>query len=262
MMQIAEYLPRPVPISQMIDLDDNGYISAFRAFAQWYEPLGMTWSDAMIYFSVHYDGALTPYARQTQLDLIRSVAVINSKKYDKMIAIYQAQYDPLQNYDRTEESTHTRTPDLTKGTTASSTTTGSSSTDTESQINQQHSSSTTPQNAQTVTETQVAPYDATAYQPKQRDTTTASGSTVTTDSYTGDPDTTTTTGTTSGTSSATQTETETGTDTTRISSRISGNIGVTTSQQMAESELALAAKMAIWLTIERDIAEAVTIGVW
>jgi len=31
---------------------------------------------------------------------------------------------------------------------------------------------------------------------------------------------------------------------------------------MAESELALAAKMAIWLTIERDIAEAVTIGVW
>lgn len=261
-MQIAEYLPRPAPISQMISLDDQGYIEAFQAFRAWYEALGMTWTDAIIYFSVHYDGALTPYARQTQFDLIKSVAVINAKKYDKMIAIYQAQYDPLQNYDRTEESTHTREPDLTKGTTASSTTTGSSSTDTESQIKQQHSSTVTPQSVQTVTESQVAPYDSTTYQPKQKDTTTASGSTVTTDSYTGQPDTTSTTGTTSGTSSATQTETETGTDTTTISSRISGNIGVTTSQQMAESELALAAKMAIWLTIERDIAEAVTIGVW
>lgn len=261
-MQIAEYLPRPAPISQMISLDDQGYIDAFQSFRVWYEALGMTWTDAIIYFSVHYDGALTPYARTTQLDLIKSVAVINSKKYDKMIAIYQAEYDPLQNYDRTEESTHTRTPDLQKDTTASSQTSGSSSTDTESQIKQQHSSTTTPQNAQTVTESQVAPYDSTTYQPKQRDTTTASGSTVTTDSYTGEPDTTSTTGTTSGSSSATQTETETGTDTTTISSRISGNIGVTTSQQMAESELALAAKMAIWLTIERDIAEAVTIGVW
>lgn len=85
-----------------------------------------------------------------------------------MLAVYQAEYDPLQNYDRTEESTHTRTPDITKGTTASSETTGSTSTDTESQIKQQHSSTTTPQSVQTVTETQVAPYNATTYQPKQK----------------------------------------------------------------------------------------------
>ena len=262
MMGIAQYLPRPRPISDMIDLDDQGYISAFQAFRVWLQPLGMTYTDAIIYFCVDYDGALTPYARETQLDMIHQTAVINAKKYDKMISVYQAEYDPLQNYDRTEESTHTRTPDLTKGTTASSETTGSSDTSTESQIKQTHSSTTTPQDVQTVTETQVAPYDATTYQPKQKDTTTASGSTVTTDSYTGDPDTTTTTGTTSGTSSATQTETETGTDTTTISSRISGNIGVTTSQQMAESELTLAQKMVIWREIEQDIAAAVTIQVW
>ena len=262
MMGIAQYLPRPRPISDMIDLDDQGYISAFQAFRVWLQPLGMTYTDAIIYFCVDYDGALTPYARETQLDMIHQTAVINAKKYDKMISVYQAEYDPLQNYDRTEESTHTRTPDLTKGTTASSETTGSSDTSTESQIKQTHSSTTTPQSVQTVTETQVAPYDATTYQPKQKDTTTASGSTVTTDSYTGDPDTTTTTGTTSGTSSATQTETETGTDTTTISSRISGNIGVTTSQQMAESELTLAQKMVIWREIEQDLAAAVTIQVW
>lgn len=85
---------------------------------------------------------------------------------------------------------------------------------------------------------------------------------MTTDSYTGDPDTTTTSGSTYGTSSATQTETETGTDTTTITSRISGNIGVTTSQQMAESELTLAQKMVIWREIEQDIAAAITIQVW
>ena len=262
MMGIAQYLPRPRPISDMIDLDDEGYISAFQAFRVWLQPLGMTYTDAIVYFCVDYDGAMTPYARETQLDLIHQTAKINSKKYDKMIAVYQAEYDPLQNYDRTEESTHTRTPDLQKDTTASSETTGSTSTDTESQIKQTHSSTTTPQSVQTVTETQVAPYDATTYQPKQKDTTTATGSTVTTDSYTGDPDTTTTTGTTTGTSSATQTETETGTDTTTISSRIKGNIGVTTSQQMAESELTLAQKMVIWREIEQDIAAAVTIQVW
>lgn len=262
MMGIAQYLPRPRPISDMIDLDDQGYISAFQAFRVWLQPLGMTYTDAIIYFCVDYDGAMTPYARETQLDLIHQTAVINAKKYDKMLAVYLAEYDPLQNYDRTEESTHVRTPELTKGTTASSETTGSTSTDTESQIKQQHSSTTTPQSVQTVTETQVAPYDATTYQPKQKDTTTASGSTVTTDSYTGDPDTTTTSGSTYGTSSATQTETETGTDTTTITSRISGNIGVTTSQQMAESELTLAQKMVIWREIEQDIAAAVTIQVW
>lgn len=89
-----------------------------------------------------------------------------------------------------------------------------------------------------------------------------SGSQAVATAYSGNPDTTDiTAGSTVGVTGDITTA-ETGTDTTTISSNIHGNIGVTSSQQMAEQELALAAKMAIFKVIEQDVADAVLLKVW
>ena len=81
-------------------------------------------------------------------------------------------------------------------------------------------------------------------------------------SYSGQPDQTETHAGTSTSVTGDITRTETGTETTTIRSTIHGNIGVMSSQQMAEQELALAEKMAIWTVIERDVAAAILLQVW
>ena len=81
-------------------------------------------------------------------------------------------------------------------------------------------------------------------------------------SYAGDPDQTETHSGSTTSVTGDITRTETGTETTTIRSTIHGNIGVMSSQQMAEQELALAEKMAIWTVIERDVAAAILLQVW
>lgn len=256
------YLSDPAYISDMMDVDDSGYVNAFLRFSRWLSPLGITYSDAINFFQIDYNTAKTMYTREAIIDKIVMVSTTHAKKYDKLLAAYQAEYDPISNYDRIEESTHTRTPDLQKQATSSGTTSGTHSADTSNTIRQTRTTTTTPQNFQTTTEHDVAPFDSTTYQPQTKDTTTETGSTATTEAYTGQPDLTETTGTDSSTSSGTATETETGTETTKIDSHISGNIGVTSSQKMLNDEINLAQRMIIWLEIERDIAAAICIQVW
>lgn len=256
------YLDKPEYITDLFDESDSDALSAFDAYNVWLTAIGMTTDQALLYFVIDYNRAHTRYKKQWIMELIRKTAAVNARKYDKLITAYTAVYDPIQNYDRTEDSTHIREPDITR---TGSTTTGSTTTreaDSTNEIKQTHTTTTAPNAYTTTTQHDVAPYDTSSYQPETKDTTTETGSTATTDTYTGSPDEQHSEGidTTSGTSSGT--ETETGTDTTTIESHIYGNIGVTTSQQMLEAEIELGAKLVVWHTIEQDIAEAICLQVW
>lgn len=162
----------------------------------------------------------------------------NRKKYEIWQQVYDAEYDPIQNYDRHEQSTKTRTPDLTQETEA------------QSQRNQTRTTTDNPQNY-TETETRsVSPYDSQAMAAAEQYERSASGARNTTETYSGAPDT------------ASSTTTTTGTDTDAVESHIYGNIGVTTSQMMLASSLDLADRMRLVKEIEQDIAKELFLQVW
>lgn len=257
------YLDKPELISEIIDDTDTEFLALLEAaFGVWLTIIDMSADMAATLFLIDYDLAYTQYSKGTIYTLLQGVAVANAKKYDKLCAAYQATYDPIQNYDRTETRTDTRTPNLSRATSGQLASTVTLDRDTTNTINQTRTTTTTPTNYTTTTEHEVAPYDSATYNKQAKDTTVESGSTETTEAYTGDADVTHYGGTEGTATSSSATETETGTETTTIASRIYGNIGVTTSQQMIESEIELAGKLVVWKTIEQDIAAAICLQVW
>ena len=253
---------RDVPIVVQDDLDVDTLETIWQYFETWLDELSISIHDAATYFFIDFAEARCPYEDIVLPTLGKKTAAINAKKYDKMIAIYNATYNPLENYDRTEESTHERVPELTRTETHDTTTQTDTTSNTTSAIHQTATTTTTPTNYGTTTTRKVSPYDSTGYQNAEQTDSIMSGSQAVATAYSGNPDTTDiTAGSTVGVTGDITTS-ETGTDTTTISSNIHGNIGVTSSQQMAEQELALAAKMAIFKVIEQDLADAVLLKVW
>lgn len=149
--------------------------------------------------------------------LIDAVNIWSRKNYwtfDKWVKAINIQYDPLYNYDRTEEYTDTHKGDYSKNGNGSSV--GNTST-----TNDLHST-----NDVTLTHSEKA----------FNDTTLVNNQTDVTDQDTSD------TGTVSGTYSNSNQDKESGDDsyTNTHKARLYGNIGVTTSQQMLQSELDIA----------------------
>lgn len=234
----------------------------FDNFQPWLTELGIGESNASANFLCDYYSAKCKYTDEWIMHIFQRVAQENAKKYDKLLAIYKAEYNPLDNYDRSEESTHTRTPDLSReiSSSASEESSGSSSTDT-----QRKQTRTTTDDAGTYKTTvneSIAPEDTDTVHLQTQTETTPSGSSTQTETYTGDPDHSETTTGGERSTSGSSTETETGTETTAIESRIHGNIGVMSSQELAEREMALAAKMNIFKVIEQDIAAKLFLQVW
>lgn len=250
------YSPQPVRLGDLLpDAADNVGIACMFRFQKWLDIIDIDSPQAFIYFMIDYHNCYTVYNRDWIVDVCERVAAANAKKYDMMTDIYAAEFNPLENYDRQETSTHTRTPNITKSTTTSA---NSGRTTT---VDETQSKTTTTTPADIQVERQISPFDTNTYKAESKTITgLADGSTAETvvESWDGEPSTTTTTENGSGSGS----ETETGTETTQITSRIHGNIGVMSSQNMAEQSLQLAAKMNIWNTIKRDIAAAVCVGVW
>ena len=153
-------------------------------------------------------------------DAISMWSAANVENWTKLAAIYKLQYDPIENYARHEEWDYTGTVGNT-----SSTTTGNTYTET-----QDTSGSTKPQ---VQVQENVWGFNSSTNVPKSNQIT--SGTTDTTGKNTA-------TGTSSGTGSNDQTETR---DLNRTG-HAHGNIGVTTSQQMIESEIALWDKFNIY----------------
>lgn len=176
-------------------------------------------------------------------------------KYDTLIASENLTYNPLENYRMTEKGGNTRTPDLTTNMTRGTTdTTTRGTTDTRTPNLTKGSSGEykprvvyTESDSNTNTES-VSAFDVETFANNKKNV--ISGSKTTTPSLTqdGKGDSTTTTETETGTDTTTHTgadttahtgtdsTTETGSETTTHNLTRYGNIGVTTSQQMIESE--------------------------
>ena len=153
-------------------------------------------------------------------DAIAMWSTANVENWTKLAAIYNLQYDPIENYDRHEEWDDTGTVGNT-----SSTTTENTYTET-----QDTTGSTKPQ---VEVQENVWGFNSATNVPKSNQIT--SGTTDTTGNNTA-------TGTSNGTGSKDQTETRD----LNLTGRVHGNIGVTTSQQMIESEIALWDKFNIY----------------
>lgn len=234
----------------------------FDNFQPWLGELGIGESNASVNFLCDYYSARSKYTDEWILHIFQRVAQENAKKYDKLIAIYKAEYNPIENYDRTEASTHTRTPDLSRevSSSASEESSGSSSTDTQrKQVKTIEDDAGT---YKTTVNQSIAPEDSDTVHLQTQTETTPSGSSTQTETYTGDPDHSETTTGGERSTSGSSTETETGTETTEIESRIHGNIGIRSAQELAEQEMSLAAKLNIFRQIETDLAAKLFLQVW
>lgn len=145
-------------------------------------------------------------------------------KYNKLLATEKLEYNPIENYSMTENGTDVRTPDLVSNTTASGTSSG----------NATDSSTNT---------SAVTTYDNTADFINQNK---------------GTAD---TTNTTSTENSSTGKTTTTGTEKTTHEFKRSGNIGVTTSQQMIQSEREIA-DFSVLAQFVNDIANLICLSVY
>lgn len=153
----------------------------------------------------------------------------NYDQFSRMAAAITAEYNPIENYDRTEESTHTPAEVIT-------TTRGGSDTRT---LNTTHGgtdsrSITTKLGSTSTTTNERSAYDATGYSPNDKSTTGTSGGDSSTDTFKHGE-----------TENATDTYTRNSTDTITNSgthdfkSHIHGNIGVTTNAKMVSEEVEL-----------------------
>lgn len=222
----------------------------FQYFTSYLQSLNIETESALQYFTWDYEYAVSLYSTESILSLFIKVSQVNAKKYEKLIAVYTAQYNPIDNYNMTESFDDTRTPDLT------ATSTGTSSADGTVKNNQTRNTTDIPDGYQETSLRSVNPYDGTGFRDESQNITTQTGTRTTSESYAGEPD------TTHSESTANSTTHQTGTEKIHHELSRKGNIGVTTSQQMLESEMSLAEKMNIFKVIEKDIAAEIFLKVW
>lgn len=242
------------------------------------ENIGLTVHSAWKTMQYDFESAVTRYDDDDINQIFRLVYNNNYLKYQKLITVATAEYEPINNYNMIEEGQDTRTPNLTSQVTLNTTsattdtrsTTSNGTSSTTSAINQTKTTTDAPQNYKETATHSVNPYDNPGFNSEYKDELTQEGTRTVQETYTGNPDTTavtsnstsTNSGGTSTANTGTNTSTETGTDTTTHRLTRRGNIGVTTSQQMLESELVLADKMNLFKIIEQDLASKLFLQVW
>ena len=232
----------------------------FLYFAEWLETLGFSQQNAAQAFLLDYWGAWCPYSDESIPIVFQRVALENAKKYDKQCAIYAAEYEPLVNYDRSEQEIETRTPNLTTSRADQSAGTDNRTT-TRNQTEHRAEKAIPPEGGEAWIETttrSVTPYDSGTFSASEKEERTETGYRETETSFSGAGD----TDNTTRNSSTNSTTTETGSETRSRSLNVSGNIGTMSAQTMAEQELALAEKMNIFRIIEKDIAAKLFLQVW
>ena len=222
----------------------------FEAFSEILTAIGVQPADALEYSAIDFADLDCIYTIPEIVKIAAMVYAKNAKKYAMLLQVYNVEYNPIDNVDAHEEFTDTRTPDITRTSRSS----GTSSSEVKN--NQERTTTDTPNNYKTTTEISKNPYDNPGYTPETKQETTDSGSRTTTESFSGAADTSTATST--GSSSST----ETGTETIVHTSYRHGNIGVTSTQQLITQQIELAPKMDILSIIFADLIDAVCIQVW
>ena len=192
---------------------------------------------------------------------ILTIAYIKYKnKWDRLWDITKAQYNPIENYSMTEDVTETQTTDVT--------TTQKQATDvTTTQNEATDTTLTTNTNEDAIVETKEQGFNSTDYVPKTKVETTRNGEdNESTQHVTGlakDNETTThVTGLANDNVTETQIVGDADNNVKTISHSRSGNIGVTTSQQMIESEIKLWQWNFIQDVIYKDLNELITLDVY
>lgn len=214
-------------------------VAGFTYFQDIIETLEETVANFAGMFYMDYKSARPIYTTEEEfVYCFQKVLMHNAKKYEIWLQAYAAEYDPIENYRRVENSGRTRTPDITN------------QTDATTSRNQTRTTTETPTNYTETTTTKVAPFDSTTLRNMEESAVVASGSRATTETFAGHPD------------EMSSTKTTTGTDTEEFESTITGNIGVSTSQMMLNSSLDLAERMKLCQEIERDIAKELLLQVW
>ena len=258
-MIVSPYRDKP---ERFYNVLENIETLGFSAFSTWLEIIGISELQAQDYFIMDYFDAWTLYKDNKIAGVIQRVAKENAKKYDKLCAVYAAKYDPLENYNRTDEIEEVRTPDLTRAQTgtASSTNTG-----TGSSTSQKNQTRTVTENGGTFKETDirsVQPFDAQSFTNAEKNEASYTGSRTTSEAFSGNPDSVSSSSSSTISATDSRSETETGTETTTRELHRFGNIGSMSSQTMAFQELDLSERMNIFNIIKRDIAAAVFLQTW
>lgn len=187
----------------------------------------------------------TPVFLKTAIGLWSNVQFLT---WDRVYTAMNLEYNPIENYDRqeTETTTGTRAHSGRDTTTRSGTVSETGSTTASTQGTASESGTTT---------NKIAGFDSTTL--VDHDSSTGSNTRQASDSSTGSS-------TRSGTDSSTQelTHGEQIADSGSRTSRIHGNIGVTTSQQMLQSELDIAPNLNIYQYITADFRKRFCIEVY
>lgn len=225
----------------------NGYLLILTS-------IGATAEDALQRMWELFQEAITNYTTSSIYELFISNLIANNKKYDQLLELYEENIYPFGDFYRHETYEHERTPNLT----SLSTSTGSGSASTERK--QSRTTTTTPNNYQTENTHKVAPFDnnaaAAGLRFESQDTSIESGSTSTTESYTGQPD------QTSTTSTATSSVTTSGKDANEYTRIIHGRDGRRSTSEVLEDGLKAAAQLDILDIIINDIADQIFLQVW
>lgn len=255
-----------------------------------------TWADlpasfnvtSLITYLLHKYGSIAVKSYSNEdLSLLTDIwHSANYYRFSGLAATTKQEYNPIENYNRTETETVERTPDLTtetertetpRVTTTETATRTPDLTETDTDTRTYTDSGTTSVSSETDQTVNavggVMPFDAVAFHDatqsdagkfESSETTThgkktTNGGTLT--HTTDGTDTTTTTRSATGTNTDAETRTETGTDTTERETHISGNIGVTTTQEMLEQER----KIVNFVFLDEYLASwvnAFCVGVW
>lgn len=209
----------------------------------------------------------------------------NKYRFDTLAATIGLEYNPIENYDRSETRNATRTPNLTdtlthNTTQAQSGTTSTAATendDTSDDVNRYttYTHNSSPSGSETTTTTQgVKPFDgASDFNDREKVVSQRAAGIVEYDNDSGtdnstrtiDRDVTRSETITHGRqdkTTGTETTKTTGTETTAETSRIHGNIGVTTVAQMLEQEREMTANFVLLDIYLTDLVKNFTVGIY
>lgn len=196
----------------------------------------------------------------TNPDFMRMALPIWSQKWanelKRIFDALTAEYNPIWNYDRNEETSETDKPDNTVTRTHNNTDTQTNN-NTDTTTNRYDIVTT--QNIDSTSENQISADNSSSYQPDNKNISNAGKTTVGNDGTITDAH----TGTIANAHTGTITDVEKGTRSNiDRKSHVWGNIGVTTSTQMIESETLIRAKRNLYDIATRLFANELLIGIY
>ena len=221
----------------------------FTAYAELLVELNTTPDEAASRMLENYEKAVTNYTSEAILEIFVLNLMVNKSKYNDLVNLYNWDFNPFVDKWYNESYASQRTPNLT----STSESSGSGSVNTE---RKQTRTTTNNPGAITVTQHEIQPYDASGLRIESKDTSTDSGSSTTTETYSGQPD-------HSETSSEAQsTMTTTGFDQNEYTKKYIGRTGNLPTSEVVADGMKAAAMHDVLDQIIKDIAEQIFIQAW